>query len=314
MTMADTHEHPMVDTTDGASRPLPVWIWLGIGVAVAIVGLLPWIITGMRLPLQNLWGASTLPGEMPIGLLPFSQYSLTLIAGIAVVGSAAAGIVARSLRARQGRYGFAALAAGVLAAQIIEIVQTATIVGNGLRPGTDSLVYLFAVIAAAAASLVVGTLVLFLIARAPRAGALIGLSIAAVAAGWWLDALVVPNAALVSETQLTLLGLAQWVPAILCGLAIAWCGITTIGRGIAAVVAVAAVVIGPAFATGVTSAAGTRVLARYPSEMVDYGVQVFQLALGTPALTLRPLLTAIIVAAVGLALGTVLRRRRLRLR
>lgn len=80
---------------------------------------------------------------------------------------------------------------------------------------------------------------------------------------------------------------------------------------IAAVVAVAAVVIGPAFATAVSSAAGTRILARYPSEMVEYGVQVFQLALGTPALTLRPIVTAIVVASAGLVLKAVLRRHRM---
>ena len=102
----------------------------------------------------------------------------------------------------------------------------------------------------------------------------------------------------------------RWVPAILCGVAIAWCGISTVGRVITAFVALAAVMIGPAFATAVSSAAGTRVLARYPSEMVEYGVQVFQLALGTPALTLRPIITAVVVAGAGLVLKVARRRHR----
>lgn len=293
-----------------ASRPIGAWKWLGIGAASAVVGLLPWIVTGMRLPLQNLWGTTTLPEEMLIGLLPFSQYAITRIAGIIVVGAATAGLVARSTRARQGRRGFAALTAGVLVAQVIAIVQSAAVVGDGLRPGRESLIYLVAVVAVATASFVVGALVLVLIARMPRAGALIGMSIAAVAVGWWGDALVVPDPVGVTETQMTLLGLLEWVPAILCGVAIAWCGINTVGRVIAVLVAVAAVVIGPAFATAVTSAAGTRILARYHSEMLEYGVQVFQQALWTPTLALRPIVTVIIVATAGLALAAALRQRR----
>lgn len=46
----------------------------------------------------------------------------------------------------------------------------------------------------------------------------------------------------VTATQITLPGLLQSVPAILCGVAIAWCGITTVGRMVAtAVLAVKAV-------------------------------------------------------------------------
>lgn len=48
--------------------------YLALGAAAAIVGLIPWIITGMRLPLQNLWATDTRPADMPLALLPFSQY------------------------------------------------------------------------------------------------------------------------------------------------------------------------------------------------------------------------------------------------
>ncbi|WP_146215847.1 hypothetical protein [Cryobacterium arcticum] len=309
MTVTGANELPDAGQTTSLPRPLGVWLWLGIGAGSAVVGLLPWIITGMRLPLQNLWDAATLPEQMPIGLLPFSQYAITLIAGILVIGAAIAGVVGRSFRDRLGRHGFATLAAGVFGAQLIAIVQTAVVVGAGLRPGTESTIYLAAVVAVAAASVVVGAVVFVLIARTSRPGALIGLSLAAVAAGWWVDALIAPSAGLVTPLQTTLLGLAQWLPAILCGVAIAWCGIHSVGRIIAALVALTAVVIGPALATAVTAAAGTRVLARYPAEMLDYGAQVFQQVLVTPELTLRPLLTTLVVAAAGLALLAVRRRR-----
>ncbi|TPW93097.1 hypothetical protein FJ656_35030, partial [Schumannella luteola] len=63
---------------------------LGIGVAAALLGLLPWILTGMRLPLQNLWAFDALPEQMPVAWLPLSQYSVTFVLGILVVGAASA--------------------------------------------------------------------------------------------------------------------------------------------------------------------------------------------------------------------------------
>ena len=95
------------------------------------------------------------------------------------------------------------------------------------------------------------------------------------------------------------LGFLQWLPAILCGSAIAWCGIDTIGHVSANVLGVAATVSGPAFGTAVSSAASTRVLARYPLEMLDHGARVFQAVLGMTDLMLRLIATAVVVAGVG---------------
>jgi hypothetical protein len=310
MTVAGANEQSDLDRAEPLPRPIGPWLWLGIGVAAAVLGLLPWIITGLRLPPQNLWDTSTLPEQMPFALLPFSQYYITLIAGILVVGAAIGGLVARSTRSRQGQRGMLALTAGVLGAQLIAVVQTTVVVAGGLSSDTAARIYLLAVVAVAVVSLAVGALVFFLIARTPRPGALIGMSLAAVAVGWWANALVVPKPGIVGPVQMTLLGLMQWLPAILVGVAIAWCGIRTVGRVVAALTALTAVVIGAALATAVTAAAGTRVLARYPAEMLDYGLQVFEQVLGTPELTLRPLVTVLVVAAAGLVLTAVLRRRR----
>jgi len=309
MVMAGT-DAAHLEEQSSDSRPLSPWIWLAIGVGAAVIAFLPWIITGMRLPLQNLWGTATPPDDMPIGLLPFSQYSITLIAGILIVGAAVAGIVARSMRRRQQRGGFVALIAGVLGVQVVAIAETSAVVGSGLRPGRESTIYLAAVVAVAVASFAVGALVLFLVARAPRARALIGLAVAAIASGWWLNALIVPAPAAVSETQIAILGVLHWMPAVLCGLAIAWCGIRSIGRIVAALATLVILAIGPALATAVSSAAGSRVLARYPLEMADYGMQVFQQALISPELTLRPLVTALVVAGIGLVVTAMVRRNR----
>lgn len=308
MTIPGADHPPELVDEAALPRPLNPWVWLGIGVAAAAIGLLPWIVTGMRLPLQNLWATSTLPENMPITLLPFSQYYLTVITALVVVGAAIAGFVARATRPRQGRRGFAALAAGVLGAQVIAVAQTIAVVENGLSAGTDSVIYLGVMIAVAVASVAVGGLVGTLIGRMPRAGALTGLSLAAVAAGWWSSALVGQQLGVASPALTVLLGLLQWLPAILCGVAIAWCGVATLGRAAAAVTAVAIVVVGPAFATAISAAAGTRVLARNPDEMIDYAAAVFRQVLLTPHLTLRPLIGTVVVAFLGLALVAIRQR------
>ena len=110
-----------MNTIDPASRRLldaRLIYYVLFGIASAAVGLLPWLITGLTLPLQNLWNVDTLPADMPRTLLPFSQYALTLIVGLIVVGSAIAGGIARAKRETQPRLALVAVIVGVLAVQI----------------------------------------------------------------------------------------------------------------------------------------------------------------------------------------------------
>lgn len=300
-------------TTGTARRRLNVWWCLAIGAASAVLGLLPWLITGMRLPLQNLWSADTAPGAMPIVLLPFSQYALSLIVGILLTGAAIAGIAARATRAKLGRSGFIAILGGVLLLQLVAIVQTAAVVRAGLQLRSESAIYIVALVALSLFATLLGVLVSWLIARAPKAGALVGVSIAAVAFGPWLSSLVVPFGSIPAVGDglgvAAVLDVLRWVPAIIVGVAIAWCGVNTIGRVIAAVAGLLMLWIGPTLITAVSSAAGSRVLARHPAEMLDYGASVFRMALGIPALWMPPLLVAVVVAVVGLLAAWLVSRR-----
>ncbi|MFF2275787.1 hypothetical protein [Agromyces sp. NPDC058126] len=281
------------------SAPLPRWPFILIGVAAAVIGLLPWLATGMRLPLQNLWAADTMPDDMPLVLLPFSQYQLSTIASLLVVGAAAAGIAARALRRRTPPGGFALLVFGVLLVDVVAIVQTATVVGAGLRDDDWSAFYLTAVLAVAILALLVAVLVLWLVSRAPRAGAVIGLAIAAVLVSGWIHLLLAPDPVFAGEPA-WLWTAVRWVPAVLVGAAIAWGGVDTVGRVIGALASLVIFWVGPALITAVSAAAGTRVLAREPAEMLDYGRSVFGMALTEPALVGPPLVVAVCVAGVGL--------------
>ena len=289
---------------------MPLWAALAIGAGAAIVGLLPWLVTGMRLPLQNLWASSTMPDEMPLALLPFSQYAIILIVALLVTGGAVAGIAARALRGRLPRFGVTAILSGVVAVQLVAIAQSAVTVRAGLADRTESTLYLAALIGVAALSALFSVLVLLLIATSPRAGAVIGLSLAALAVGPWVSGLLSPIGSLPGDAALTLLGAVHWIPPVLVGAAIAWGGVNSVGRIAAAVVGLALVWLVPAFVTAVSSAAGSRVLARVPQEMLEYAVQVFGMATTIPSLALPPILVTVVVATIGLTAGAFVRRSR----
>ena len=294
-------------TTPGR-RPLPTYAWFLIGAAGALVGLLPWLVTGARLPLQNL-GADQSTTATSFALLPFSQYYLTAIVALLVVGAAAAGLAGRTLADRRPRFGTTALVAGVITVQLVAALQSTVVTVTSLEESTRTLVYAGAVVAVIVVSLATGLLVLLLIARSPVPGATIALSLAAIVSASWVgtalrDVMLFGPNELVQGISLIL----RWMPAVLVGCAIAWCGFRTAGRIVAVIVSLAALWIGPAFFTAVSAAAGTRVLAPYPAEMAEYGIQVFLMALTMPELVIPPLVVALIVGIVGALLLSRLRR------
>jgi len=203
-----------------------------VGVACAVVGLLPWLITGMRLPrIRNSWVTGPMPEQMPVVLLPFFPSALTLMTAVLVVGGALAGVTTRILRARVSRHGFVAVVLGVLLVQAGAVLQTAVALRGGFTDlGPARLV------AVSVALILIGVLALVLIARAPRAGALIGLGIGALMVAEWMTPPFARLATSGHEIGLTLVDAVTWLPPVLIGVAIAWAGVTTVGRVVAAVV------------------------------------------------------------------------------
>lgn len=284
---------------DAAPEPLAPILAVIIGAIAAMIGLLPWLATGMRLPLQNLWATQTSPDEMPFTLLPYSQYTVMLIASVLIVGAGLAGLTARILGSRVNRRAAAFLALGVLIVHIAAITQTTITVSLGLQEGRWAAFYLTALVLVATFSMLVGVGILFLIARAPVAGAAIGLSIVAVLLGVWLGSL--------TSGVSVLFAASLWAPAVLIGLIIAFTGFRTIGRGIAVFVSLLILHIGPALITAVSSAAGTRALARNPGELIEHGVRVF-LTMIDPQYSLGPLLVAFITGVAGAIVLTLVPR------
>ncbi|GAB3262009.1 hypothetical protein GCM10027425_25720 [Alteromonas gracilis] len=82
-------------TTPGPRGPAAL-VLAGGAVVAYVVGALPWLITGLRLPISSAW-PSVLPEDVVLVPLPFGEYELTALAATGVVGLAAAASLGRAL-------------------------------------------------------------------------------------------------------------------------------------------------------------------------------------------------------------------------
>ncbi|MDO5744313.1 MAG: hypothetical protein Q4P23_07570, partial [Micrococcaceae bacterium] len=169
----------MTKDPGSSSRPtsppgFPAWGYLFVGVGTICLGLLPWLVTGMRLPLQNLWAVQALPGDMPRTLLPFNQYELTSMLAMIVMGMGMAGFLVRAsprgLRNKAASYA----AIGAFGACALAAIQTSLVVREGLQHSFASTVYFLSVLTVIVLGVAVGLAVLLLIARATPCSASIG--------------------------------------------------------------------------------------------------------------------------------------------
>lgn len=297
------------------------------GVLAAILGLVPWIVTGMRLPLQNLWGRIVAPDRMPRALLPLSQYAAVLIGAMLVCGWALAGIAARvrgrsSRRRGAGTWRAIILAGvGVLGVDAVAAGQSLEVVVSGLSPGAEASIYVAALVAVIVAGVISGVIVLVLIGAARRPGAVVGMTLATVAAGEWVGGFihVVGPIAGWSPVAPVFWYTARYLPPVLAGLAIAWglSGARRDGAGseqlrraappkgdgaaarvIGAAVSLVLLWVLPAALAAVQGAVGSRALLRMPGELVRFALESFRMHLTAPG-TLASVLLAAVIGAVG---------------
>lgn len=284
------------------SQPgFPAWGYLFVGVGAVCFGLLPWLVTGMRLPLQNLWAVQALPEHMPRTLLPFSQYEVTSMLAMIVMGMGLAGFSVRAmpsgLRPKAASY----TGIGAFAACGFATIQTSVVVREGLRLSLASTTYFLAVLAVIVVGVVVGLLVLLLIARGKPLTVSIGATLAAVALGIWMRTLMVAvSSDAASQMVPAVVGATRWLPALLVGAALAWCGIGTIRQGVAWAVNLLLLWAIPAALEGLSYAAGSRILAGDMEEMARSGIDLFLNALGPAGGAIGPVVVALVVAVSGL--------------
>ncbi len=298
------------ETTTGPRTAKPsLWVFALIGIGGAALGLLPWLLGGARVPMQNLW--TQVPDDIPIALLPFHPYASSHLLALLIIGAAVAGVAGRAVGTGRVRGAAPVLVAAVALSQLTAVLQSALATRSTLPDRTESDIWVAAIAGGALAAVAAGILVAALIARAPRAGALIGLTLGAIPASSWVSSLFAPYGALAIETP-QVLALTPWVTPILVGAAIAWTGLHTPGRIVAAVAALLLLWIVPAAITGMWNAVSGRAMWRDVPGMIEHAHRIFFSALLIPELALRSLVAAIITATVGLAIRLVIVRRRTR--
>lgn len=293
------------------TRRTRTWWFLLLGAAGGLAGLLPWLAAGPFLPLQNLGEGQDPSRPGPFVLLPFSQYAITTIIVLLVVGGVLAGVLARRLGARPGIGRSMATVGGLVLVQVAAIAQTAVTTREVLQERSESVVYLVLLTAVAVLAALVAGVAALLVAAAPRAGAGIGLMVGAAAASSWIAVALFPPFSYESAFE-AVRPVLPFLSPVLVGLAIAWTGVASIGRVIAALVGLGLVWLVPALTTALASAAGTRVLARDLPGMAEYGIDVFRSASTLPEFIVPPLVTAVVAAVVGLVVRAVLAARRRR--
>jgi len=290
-----------------------------IGILGGVLGLLPWIATGARLPLQNLWDSEALPADMPPALLPLNQYELIKLVALLTVGGAVAGVAVRiwfsrrNSPARRRPLTWCA-AAGVLLVQAVATAQSFAVLRDGLAPGgpLGSLagIYFGGLLAGVIAAIIAGIVVLLLVSAQSRGLAALGAGLMAVPfANWamsWNDVFFGPG-----STQSEVVAPARWIPAVVVGLALAWCGIRRVRYAVVWAVDVGLLWIVPALFISVQYVFGTRGILGDFQEMALTGRQILAATLGPAGGAGPSILVALTIAVLGAGVMELLRRRRL---
>ncbi|MFE5839791.1 hypothetical protein [Arthrobacter sp. NPDC056493] len=282
--------------------------WL-LGILAGLLGLGPWLITGSQLPLQNLWGTEVLPEQMPVSLLPLSQYELTALVVLLTTGGAAAGLAVRIWNPARRRLVTWCAAAGVLAVQFTAAVQSFTVLDGGLTDGTMAGLYFAGLLGGVIACIAASLVAFVLLASRRRALVALGAGLMAVPLTSWAMEWVVGS---VGQTNIPVLvpSVARWVPAILVGCALAWCGLRPARRAVVWLADLALLWVVPALFISVNYVLGTRALAGDLKEMLLMSRQILAATLGPDGGALPTVLLALAIAMAGLGIRSVAARRR----
>ena len=284
------------------------WGWL-IGILAGLLGLGPWLVTGAQLPLQNLWGAEVAPDQMPVSLLPLSQYELTTIVALLTVGGAAAGLAVRIWSPARRRLVAWCAAAGVLVVQSTAAVQSFTVLDGGLTGGTTASLYFAGLLAGVTASLAAALVAHLLLCSRSRSLAALGAGLVAVPFASWTVEWVVGFVGHINVPA-AVPSLAHWIPAILVGCALAWCGLRPARRAAVWALNLALLWVVPALFISVNYVLGTRVLAGDLQEMLLMSRQILAATLGPAGGAAPKVLLALVIALAGLGAKSIAARRR----
>ncbi|WP_309129911.1 hypothetical protein [Microbacterium sp.] len=298
----------MTDARTGTAAH-PRLLSFAIGALAAVVGLLPWLVRGGTMPLQNLWATRTMPDDMPFVLLPISQYYAIELFSVLLLGGVFAGIALRILRRHRALTAWAA-ALGVGLVHLVAVVQSFTVLAAGLGldygGGARALLYFAGMLGGGIAGMLLAQLALWMTTQASIGVVSLGVALAAVPFAVWIREWVI---AVTSEVTppMFLPDLLRWLPAVTVGAALVWCGVRPAWRLIAWAASLLALWVVPGLFTAIQVGLGMRVLQGDVAEMAAAGAQIFPVIL---AESWMPALVALMIAAIGTTVRAVVERER----
>lgn len=300
--MASDRRNPYVTAT----RPRR-WPALLAGVGAALVVMAPWWLTGGRLQVPTRWDAERLTGRGPFAFLPLDLDHVFPLFATLVLGGVVAGLIVRMLRRRRPVAVWPA-AWGVLLAQLVTAVQSfiallgrlgigggsEQVVGTMLMDGTQ-LLYLLGLVLVVVVGLLFAQLgLLFATRRSPAFGALAVMLAAPLVTNWIGGPLVVFVS--IDGYPMWLAMMLRWLPAVIVGLALVWCGVCPWGRLVAWAVGLAALWVVPAAITAVSYTVGIRAIQNDPQEIPRAIAQYFVPALNAGV---APVVVGLVIGVVG---------------
>jgi hypothetical protein len=263
-----------------------------------LLGLLPWLVHGGRLPVSGAWPAYEV-GATPWVALPFSEYQIAnLLALTALAGALAVALPHGVLRgpSRPPLWPVVGVA----------LLQASSVVGRGLA-GSEAadLLVLVLTLAAGLGGLVGTGLGLLLVRGRPVVRALSGAVLAWLVPSW-LSMLLAYGASAPSPLQVTTVGLVPFVAAVLHGLALARLGLGGVGRALTWLVSLGIAVLLPALMTAAFYAGSYahpgQLRGDGMAELVDATLDVTAMAVQVNLSRPGPLLLAVVVGLAGTAL------------
>jgi len=303
-----TETTPASDTPTAATRAGTRFIAIAVGVAAGALGILPWLIGGGTLPLQNLWAADTTPNAMPFALLPVSQYAATAVFVLLLMGGVFAGLAVH-LIARYRSFAAWPAALGLVVVQLIAVIQSFTVISNGLGL-TNSLdrrtfLYFAGMLGGAIVAMVMAQVAFWIASRRSTAPVALAVGLAAVPFASWISQ-AIRSLSGPSGIPMTVPTLLHWLPAVIAAAALVWCGVRPARRVAVWVVVLVGVWVIPALFITIQYGLGMRVLNGDLREMASASGQLFPLALREQIV---PTLVALALAVVGTVAVELARRR-----
>lgn len=209
----------------GSTKPRPRILSFAIGVVGGVLGLLPWLM-----------GAWMRRDDASFAVLPISRDHATLLVSLVLLGGVFAGLAVHFLGRRRRTTGWPA-ALGVALVHLIAVGLRFSALADELRigdGGDEKAMLYFAGMLAGTIAAVLAAQVGFHMASSPSAGVVsVGVALAAVPFATWVGRCFVAFAGEGSPPAF-LPTLLHWLPAVIVGVALVWCGVRPVWRRIVA--------------------------------------------------------------------------------